>query len=525
LRLGPPEPLAVPDQGPGFAFTGLAASASGKLIGVTLPRRGGAVLLDPDRPWRRTWLAPHDGASSLAISPDGRWAATTSRAGSSDGRQLKVWDTVSGKLLLQSTVGNAKVAFSPDSRWLGVGGARWFGVGDSARYRFFRTGSWTLGPQFDHGVENGIAPLAFHPCGQIAAIRDSHRSWLQYRSRLRLVDLETGKVLASLEAPEDANTYELRFSPDGRFLAAGQTDYRVDVWDLARVFSHLKELGLASGIPDRLAGTPESEAPPPVRGIEVQGINAPALKMLAMRQTLRRAWFAFRVLLDTDFANPLELFQRADQWAMLGQWRLAGADYARAFAAETPDSPLLRFQHVILYAATGDVAGYRLACDHILAELNRTGGPAWLELGAHAWTIAPGGPASIAQALQLAERRAAAIPMRWSDHVLGLARYRAGRFSVAAAGLEASIARAPGWDYEVLDWLVIAMAQKQLGRPDESRRWLQRAETWVSSRLHGRPGAPDWAVPEHWHWRDGVLLHLLLREARSLLGRTLPGDP
>jgi hypothetical protein len=147
-----------------------------------------------------------------------------------------------------------------------------------------------------------------------------------------------------------------------------------------------------------------------------------------------------------------------------------------------------------------------------------------LEYGAHAWVIAPEGPEAKAQALLLAERRAAAMPNPWSDHVLGLARYRAGRFKESDAGLQASLVRDPRWDGHVLDWLVIAMAQKQLGRPDESRHWLERAETWVSARLRGRPGGLERAVPENWHWRDGILLHLLLNEARALFSQESPGD-
>jgi WD40 repeat protein len=524
LRLGPPESLAVPDRGPGFVFTGLAASASGRLIGVTLPAQGGAVLLDPDRPWRRTWLTPHEGAASLAISPDGRWAATAGRIASPGGGLLKVWDAATGRTVFRLPVGIAKVAFSPDGQWLGVGAVRWPGLPGENRYRFFRTGSWAPGPEFDHGVENGIAPLAYHPCGRIAAIRDSFRSWTQGRSRLRLVDLETGGVLAALEAPEDANTYEVKFSPDGRFLAAAQTDYRVDVWDLSRLRRRLEELDLATGLPDVFAGTESSGAAPTVERIEVEGINPAGLRLLAVRQTLRRAWSAFRVSLDPDLADPRELFVRGDRWAGLGQWRLAAADYARAFAGETPDDPLLRFQYATLRAAAGDAAGYRSVCDHMLAALGKTDGRQWLVLGAHAWVIAPEGPAAIAQALRLAERRAAAVPIPWSDHVLGLARYRAGLFAEADDGLRASLGRYPDWDHEVLDWLVIAMAQERLGHADESRRWLGRAETWVSAQLRGRPGGLDRAVPENWHWRDGILLHLLLREARALFGQASPVD-
>jgi hypothetical protein len=154
----------------------------------------------------------------------------------------------------------------------------------------------------------------------------------------------------------------------------------------------------------------------------------------------------------------------------------------------------------------------------MLASLEKTNDPNWLELGAHAWTIAPEGPAAIAQALQLARRRASEIPNRWSDHVLALARYRAGRFADAEAGLQPLLNHNPGWKYEVLDWLVLAMVQRKLGHTDEARRWLERAEMWTAARLRDRPGGLDRGIPENWHWRDGILLHLLFHEACALVG-------
>jgi hypothetical protein len=323
--------------------------------------------------------------------------------------------------------------------------------------------------------------------------------------------------------PEDSITYGLTFSPDGRFLAAAQTDRRVDVWDLSAIRRRLAELDLAEGLPDLFGGSTTAADAPAVDRIEVVGGDAAGLRLLAVRQTLRRALFGFRVLPDPDLADAQELFLRGSRWATLGQWRLGADDYSRAFAGGTPDEAYLRFEHAVLQVAAGDPAVYRSACHHMLDVLNRTNGPEWLEFGAHAWVIAPEGPAATTRALQLAERRAAALHTPWSEHVLGLALYRAGRFAEADARLRASLDRHPGWDARILDWLVIAMAQKQLGRPDEARRWLERSESWVAARLRGRPGGLDRAVPENWHWRDGILLHLLRREARALYSQGLPG--
>ena len=123
------------------------------------------------------------------------------------------------------------------------------------------------------------------------------------------------------------------------------------------------------------------------------------------------------------------------------------------------------------------------------------------------------------------ETRRAPLPATWSDHILGMALYRAGRFVEAEALLRASLDRDPDWAWKVLDWLVLAMAQKRLGRPDLARRWLERAESWVAPRLRGLPGGTDRAIPENWHWRAGMLLHLLLREARAVVRERLPELP
>jgi WD40 repeat protein len=73
FRIGPPEPLAAITPRDGYVHTGLAADGNGRLIGIAAPSQQGSVLVDPEQPWRRTWLVPHRLVSSLTISPNGRW--------------------------------------------------------------------------------------------------------------------------------------------------------------------------------------------------------------------------------------------------------------------------------------------------------------------------------------------------------------------------------------------------------------------------------------------------------------------
>jgi serine/threonine protein kinase/WD40 repeat protein len=264
LRIGPPKTLALIDVVPGDIPAGLATDAIGRLVGLSERTKQGVLLLDPEQPWRRTWLMPHEGRHALAISPNGRWAATGGAGLQPDARLVKVWDTASGKLLGQLNVGIARVAFSPDSQWLGVGGAD--------RYRLFRTGSWAAGPEIPHRLMGG-ALLAFHPSSKVIAIRDFSPT------KARLADVESGRVLASFDVTDQTGIHCLEFSPDGRFLAAAHSDQRVDLWDLALIRRRLDALGLAAGMPDIFGGPTDSSGATRITRIEVVGADAMALEL------------------------------------------------------------------------------------------------------------------------------------------------------------------------------------------------------------------------------------------------------
>ncbi len=54
-------------------------------------------------------------------------------------------------------------------------------------------------------------------------------------TRIALVRLPDCQLLATLEAPEGRPVYQLKFSPDGRGLAAAASGGEVQFWDLPRV--------------------------------------------------------------------------------------------------------------------------------------------------------------------------------------------------------------------------------------------------------------------------------------------------
>jgi eukaryotic-like serine/threonine-protein kinase len=457
LRVGPPEPLAFIQQRADLINRGLASSRSGRLIGAILPTHPGAMLLDPEHPWRRTWVTPRERLLDLAISPDGRWVAVAMPGTSTERPRVKVWDVANGKVVVEFPLGPARLAFSPDGRWLGVG--------IEGRHQFFRTDTWRPGPEIEQGGEGGYVPLTFDPDSRLAAYLDSKAL------KVRLVEVETGHVLASLEAPESTQTSSLAFSPDGRFLAAAKSDQRVDVWDLSTIRRRLDAFHLATGLPDFFGGETTGTAST-IERIEVEGADPVRLKLLGVRQALREVEFALRGLLDPDLVDAEELLMRGDRWSRLGQWRLAVADY-RASLARSPES-----------SRTANNLAWRL--------------------------VSAPGRGDAEEALSLA-RKAVAMDSNNPDfqNTLGVALCRAGHLTEAAAILEANASRNPNAGY---DWSFLAICKQRLGQEAQARTALENALRWRSTWLPSLTGEADEFLA-------------ILREAESVVAGVLPELP
>jgi hypothetical protein len=395
----------------------------------------------------------------LAISPDGRWAATAGWDSSPNRGLVRVWDVATGKLRAKLPFGSSSVAFSPDGKWLGVGG--------ESRCQFFKTGVWTPGAEIDHGADAGAIRMAFHPGSRIAALKDVRRS------AARLVDVSTGRAVASLEAPNDSSIHDLVFSPDGRYLAISHTDQKVDVWDLSSIRRSLEELNLATGVPDIFGRPTLSDSVPVIDHIEVQGVDAHGLNLLAVQQTLREAGFAFLGLLDGGVSDAEELHVRGQRWDRLGHWQLAVADYRASVAREPNFDP-----------SANDLA----------------------------WCLASTpGRGHADEAIRWAQR---ALELEPGDinirNTLGAALYRGGRFAEAAALLELNIAANSA--LVGYDWVFLAMCKERLGLRAEARLALNQATRWGSENA----GAfANQVVP----------LHVLLQEAHAVLSGSFPDLP
>ena len=132
-RIGPPEALAGPVSG---RWQWACWSSDGRRLAFAERDRGRVVVLGADRTSERIVRDDFFGVATLALSPDGRWAA----AGFERSDSVRVWDVDAGGtvqlLPAESSSTTHHVAFSPDGRWLVVGGP--------AEYRFWEVGTWRL---------------------------------------------------------------------------------------------------------------------------------------------------------------------------------------------------------------------------------------------------------------------------------------------------------------------------------------------------------------------------------------------
>ncbi len=179
----------------------------------------------------RFTLPHNDWVYHAVFSADGKSLATASR-----NQAVRVWNLATGKLAyeLPSSAGSvADVVFSPDGRWLASVAAsqQHITLWDVASKREWRNLTGSPSP---------LACLAITPDGQRLAA-------LSIDGVVRIWAVDSGRVLLTLPfAAVDDAMFGLRFSPDGRWLAANGRGCKI--WDTTTGREHL------SLLPGKVAG-------------------------------------------------------------------------------------------------------------------------------------------------------------------------------------------------------------------------------------------------------------------------------
>ena len=260
--IGPPEELPMRSlRGNDYCY--LASDRAATRLLVTDRRNDQGLLVatkalrDPATPLR------HVSLNNVALSPDGRWAAT----GTWKGSDVKIWDTARGALAKEWPSDDASVCFSPDGLW--------FVTCHDEFYRFYQVGSWQPGPIIPHGFTSFAGPMAFRPDSHLMAIVKSVR----HQSIVQLIDPASGREIALLQAAEAVAITRLAFSPDGRQLAAATQSHRIQLWDLHMVRQRLISMGLGQSFPSDQISPPITEDSP-VTSVRLIGADPESINRL-----------------------------------------------------------------------------------------------------------------------------------------------------------------------------------------------------------------------------------------------------
>jgi tetratricopeptide (TPR) repeat protein len=252
----------------------------------------------------------------------------------------------------------------------------------------------------------------------------------------------------------------------------------------------------------------------------VLGRHAEALKLLEETLALQKA------KLGPDHPDTLRSMNNlASTLVDLGRPGEALTAYCRSIALGSDDHNA--WNHAaILWARTGDRAGYRGHCRRMLDRFGLTTDPIIAERTAKACLLLPMGGPEEAAASDLADR---AVTMAqghwvqpWAEATRALAAYRRENFADAVAWADRCLSQGPAdWNRELPSHLVRAMALSRLGRLDEAHPALARASDLYRAKV---------AIPrgraEVGGWHDGVICEVLRREAEAyFLDRGFPADP
>ncbi len=176
--IGPPQFLQWYQTRDGFS-----CSRDGRVIGLAV-YNGGGMVFDAENPDRRRFLPLRD-TRSMALSPDGRWAVTSSHGEGS----VKVWDARTGRL----------VHDFPESPRRGAGLSAPMAIGCLSVVSI-KSGSCSRPGPGSRGWSSGMAPAraAFSPDSATFAYETYYGT---QGGAIALVDLATGRELARAARP------------------------------------------------------------------------------------------------------------------------------------------------------------------------------------------------------------------------------------------------------------------------------------------------------------------------------------
>jgi serine/threonine-protein kinase len=202
--------------------------------------------------------------------------------------------------------------------------------------------------------------------------------------------------------------------------------------------------------------------------------------------------------------------------AEVGLWEEAAEWIDRSLAIRLPEQPEIWSYAILLRTLRGDEAGARELSERQVARFEGSEHPlvATILARSSALLSRPGVPADRLE--RFGRAAIATYPdQAWVRFVAGLVHYRLGQFDGAESELRTGLEVAPAWPAIAVNWTVLAMTAQQLGRDEEARTWLRKADRWWEDTIREVRRRREFRLPIPW-W-DFAELEILLREARSVV--------
>jgi serine/threonine protein kinase/WD40 repeat protein len=253
--LGPPQSLPI-----AAAPMKMSLDATGKTAAFVSETSGVGWMLDLNS---QTLLGPrmeHLSAAYVALSPDGRWAATSGW----HSPFVRLWDAQNGTLIEEWEPGvQNTVFFTPDSRELVICS------GEAIEFRDVTT---LTSRRWERDLSHFPAfSVAFSNDGRVMAVD-------MVPGAIDIREIASGRTLARLIDPNGDRATWLEFSPDGTQLVVGALYAdAIHIWDLRAIRRQLNEIGLDWDWPEPdppAAKTGTQEAPP----LQIELVGRPGSK-------------------------------------------------------------------------------------------------------------------------------------------------------------------------------------------------------------------------------------------------------
>jgi WD40 repeat protein len=364
-------------------------------------------LADVDR---RVTLDCGEPVDKLEFGPEDELFLTFGQQG------FKVRDARNGRVIKNLGPGTIhdSAEFSLDGRLLVTGTPQ--------EYRIWETESWKIRYRVPR-TDNVGCFIAFSPDGGTLAVCPSVYT-------IQLLDSTTFRELARLESPDPQIVSRIRFSRDGRRLAASSSGHRIELWDLTGIRSRLAHMQLDW----RLSLGEQPRVARPAGGRIPSG-----------HERLRVAPLTISVEMG-----------RLDSFASVStDWERATIAWSRK-----DFKTAIELYEDLLEAADN----HAFACNEL----------AWL------YATCPPELRNPERALALANRAVRKAPLVSSyRNTRGVVNYRLDQFDAAIRDLNDTLEFSR---VKAIDWYVLAMAYYKSGDPDRARACYDNAESWRKSQ-------------------------------------------